>query len=260
MNWSSNAIGNNAFIEDGGLFYYLVPRENLVVEIIDHMFLLMAKNYDHMSRTAFENDLNVKQYVGMIARADDELVGFTIYAVNPKGSGTSEYNIIFSGDTIIDPAYWGTQIIVKGWTMSVGWISKSDKSKKWYWYLMSKGHRTYLYLPLFFESYYPAPEPGKDESLLKVIAHEVSSLMYGGYWKPEKGIIEFPDNQGSLKKELSDDSFKKSKSPNIAFFLEKNPGFEKGDELVCITEISADNFRRSVKNHFLRGHEGIPND
>lgn len=260
MNWSQIAIGNNAFIEDGGLFYYLVSRENLGPEIIDLMFVLMAKNYDHMSRVSFEKDLAVKQYVGMIASEDDELVGFTTYAVNPKGSGTENYNIIFSGDTIIDPAHWGTQIIVKGWTMSVGWISKSDQLKKWYWYLMSKGHRTYLYLPLFFESYYPAPEPGPEQYLFKSIAHEVSNLLYGEYWKPEKGIIEFSDNQGSLKKELSDDSFKKSKSPNIAFFLEKNPGFEKGDELVCITEISADNFRRSVKNYFLRGYEATSND
>lgn len=251
------SIGHQAFISDGGLSYFLVRRPDLGEELISTMYALMEGNYDCVDRNTFKADLGHKQYVGMITDEAEELVGFTTYAVDPKGSGTNDYHILFSGDTIIDPAHWGTQILMKGWTMSVGYISSSDPGRKWYWYLMSKGHRTYLYLPLFFEKYYPSPQPSDQEDVLKQIADEASVKIYGSFWKPVKGIIEFPSNQGSLKKVLNDDSFKKSKSPNIAFFLEKNPGFEKGDELVCVTEICAENFRRSVKNYFLMGYEGM---
>ena len=252
----NKCVGGKALMQDGLLSYFLIEREALTQELIDRMFSLMESNYDFVNKEAFTKDLNNKQYIGLITNELSDVVGFTTFAINPKNTGTADYNIIFSGDTILDPDHWGTQIVSKGWNVSVGLFCKSDPGKKWYWYLMSKGHRTYMYLPLFFESFYPSIVPSEVDEVLRNVADSVSSKLYGAYWQKEQGIIEFPQNQGALKNALVDDSFKKSKSPNIAFFLEKNPGFHKGDELVCITEISAANLKRSMKDYFLMGYNG----
>ena len=40
---------------------------------------------------------------------------------------------------------------------------------------------------------------------------------------------------------------------HIDFFLRRNPGFENGDELTCMTELSIDNMKRFTKNNVLEG-------
>jgi hypothetical protein len=39
----------------------------------------------------------------------------------------------------------------------------------------------------------------------------------------------------------------------VAFFLASNPGYAAGDELLCITELCAENLRPHARKHFLEG-------
>ena len=235
------------------LHYQLVARNTLSMDTVERMFDLMQHHYDYMSHDTFLSDLNQKQYVGVLYDNENIVQGFTTYAINPKNCGTMDYNILFSGDTILSPEHWGTQELVRGFCHSVGQFAASDKTKKWYWYLLSKGHRTYMYLPLFFEGYYPSLNPPPNELILRSVVNEVSQKMYPKYWLPDLGILRFDGHFGQLSKELAEGTFQKANKPHIAFFLQKNPQFFEGEELVCLTELTPDNLKRIAKEYILKG-------
>jgi hypothetical protein len=138
------------------LEFVLLKREELNETDIHRMYELMEQSYDHVNYQTFVHDLSNKDYVGLLFDKFKVIQGFTTFGINPKGTGTAQYSIIFSGDTIISPHHWGTQEMMRGWGISVGKIMASDITKTWYWFLLSKGHRTYMYLPLFFNENYPS--------------------------------------------------------------------------------------------------------
>ena len=235
------------------LRYTNILTKDLTQASLGRMFLIMEQNYSSISRISFDKDLENKQFIGVLTDNNKVIQGFTTYAINPYETGTPEYNILFSGDTIISPEYWGSQELVRGWCKTVGGLIAGSPEKKWYWFLLSKGHRTYMYLPLFFEKYYPAYDKVKEADLFPII-NACANNMYGESWDPSKKVIAFKKSHGELKKIHSETTFKKVKSSaHISFFLERNPGFEKGDELTCMAELNVDNMRRFAKNIVIEG-------
>jgi hypothetical protein len=235
------------------LVYSHICSKNLTQSSIERMYCIMEQNYSSISFPSFKNDLKNKQFIGLLKDIDNQIQGFTTYAINPFGLGNSEYNILFSGDTIISPPYWGSQELAKGWCTTVGGLISGNPEKKWYWFLLSKGHRTYLYLPLFFKKYYPAVNKSEQADLFPII-NKCANAMYGSNWKPKKKVITFDKSHGELKKIHAETTLKKVKSNvHIDFFLRRNPGFENGDELTCMTELSIDNMKRFTKNNVLEG-------
>ncbi|MBP7645103.1 MAG: hypothetical protein KA767_17285, partial [Saprospiraceae bacterium] len=56
-------------------------------------------------------------------------------------------------------------------------------------------------------------------------------------------------SHGALKTEMTEATFKKRNSPYISFFLDRNPGFVNGDELVCIVPLTPENLIRSAREY-----------
>ena len=227
----------------------LTYKLKLVTEIsedeLKRMFTVMSANYDYITIEAFKKDLSNKDYAGILLDDNLNIQGFTTFAINPKNYQHPEYNILFSGDTVISSDYVGSQELGKGWCKTVGSILAKFPEKKWMWYLMSKGYKTYLYLPFFFNKYYPAAKESEHENH-QSIAHQCSTHFFGNEWNKKKGIVQFTNKIGQVKKEHAQKSFKKS-NLYVDYFLERNPGFVNGDELVCIAELAIDNFKRFPK-------------
>ena len=240
-------------MKNSKLVYSHICSKNLTQSSIERMYCIMEQNYSSISFPSFKNDLKNKQFIGLLKDIGNQIQGFTTYAINPFGLGNSEYNILFSGDTIISPPYWGSQELAKVWCTTVGGLISGIPEKQWYWFLLSKGHRTYLYLPLFFKKYYPAVNKSEQADLFPII-NKCADAMYGSNWKPKKKVITFDKSHGELKKIHAETTLKKVKSNvHIDFFLRRNPGFENGDELTCMTELSIDNMKRFTKNNVLEG-------
>jgi len=235
----------------------LIPIGQLSSVQRTRMYDLFAANYDKTSEQQFFDDLSNKQFILLLTDEVNIIQGFSTVGVNPKGCGTADYNILFSGDTIISPEHWGTQELAKGFTETVGKLVASDEEKDWYWFLMSKGHRTYMYLAIFFEAYYPHVKEGHPK--LKQILDKVAFTLFGNYWKPEADLIVFPESMGELSSELAQGTFDKQKNKHVAFFLEKNPRFYKGEELACITPLHLENFHPRMRKYWEQGYEeGLP--
>ena len=207
---------------------------------------LMTAHYEAVPWDRFEADLSAKDEVLLLHDMDETLRGFTTLAWNPVGH-LDEGDILFSGDTIIDRRCWGTQELVRAFCRRAGeW--KAANGRRLFWFLISKGHRTYLYLPLFARRFHPHPE--NEETEWAGLAGRVANRLFGESWKPEEGVIRFPESQGHLREEwvIGRDS-----NPWVHYFLECNPGYARGEELVCFTEMDESNLRRGALAAFREG-------
>ncbi len=143
--------------EPHSLPYQLVPREALPVEDALRLHMLMETCCDHVSFERFSEDLERKDWVLLLHDSSGIIQGFSTLALNPCGLNGSNYDILYSGDTVIHPKHWGGQALVQGFFNTAGSIL-ANRRRPLYWYLLTKGHRTYMYLPLFFRQYFPAAE------------------------------------------------------------------------------------------------------
>ena len=233
------------------LKYKLLSIDKINNDHIKRMFILMQENYDYINQDNFNNDLLNKDYIGLLIDNKNIIQGFTTYLINPKKYFHKKYNILFSGDTVISEDFVGTQALAIGWCETVAFFIRKYPRKKLLWYLMSKGHRTYLYLPYFFKKYYPAIDKNINNNHYKEIINECSSHIFCENWNPKKGIVQFNDKVGQIKQQHIKKLYSK-KNRYIDFFLEKNPGFSNGDELICMAEISSENLMRLPKLIFER--------
>ena len=207
---------------------------------------LMTVHYEAVSWDRFDKDLSAKDEVLMLHDAESALRGFTTIAWNPAGH-FEEGDILFSGDTIIDRSCWGTQELVRAFCRRAGeW--KAASGRRLFWFLISKGHRTYLYLPLFARRFSPHPEAAETE--WATLAGRVAEGLFGDCWKPDEGVLRFPSSQGHLREDLA---VNRGESPWVRYFLERNPGHAHGEELVCLTEMDESNLRRGALAAFREG-------
>lgn len=236
------------------LKYKHVTCNNLDKDTLSSMLLLMQENYTDITEAQFLQDLSTKQFVGLLCDEYNQVRGFTTYAVNPNQSGTENYSVLFSGDTIISPEFWGTIELIRGWCFSVAQIMKTEPNKTWYWFLLSKGHRTFMYLPLFFEEYYPQLEGNpKQQAALFNLMETLAVKIYPELYQAGTGIIRFPYEGGELKESLAQGTFDKASKKQVHWFIQKNPYFYKGDELICLSKIDPANMRGFAKE-FLSQH------
>jgi hypothetical protein len=229
-----------------------VMRESLGDGEIERMFELMQANYDRVDKKSFVSDLSWKDEVLVLLDTAETIQGFSTLALNPLGCGADEYDILYSGDTIINPSHWGNQELVRGFCLAAGNI-RAERGKRLYWYLLSKGYRTYLYLPLFTHDYYPCDRGSEDTPRLRSIADQCSRRLFGEAWNSDLGVLKFATSRGQLNSQLADDTHRRVGNRHVDFFLRSNPGFVAGDELVCVAELSPANTRRIAGRFFRQG-------
>jgi hypothetical protein len=206
------------------------------------MYEIFARHYDCVSLEQFLIDLSEKDWVLVLRGSNGAICGFSTQKVFRVTVGCTPVRAVFSGDTIVDRAYWGEQELGRCWCRFVSSVYWEEPDAPLYWFLISKGYRTYLYLPLFFESFYPnceSPTPAFEQRLLDTLA----AAKFPEHYRPESGLIEFSQSHGQLKPHLAEISERRLRDPNVQFFLKRNPGYAAGHELACLAEISPLNMK-----------------
>jgi hypothetical protein len=67
---------------------------------------------------------------------------------------------------------------------------------------------------------------------------------YGDRYDDHLGIVRLPQAQ-VLRETFKEIPPGRQTNPHIQFFQQMNPGYLQGDELVCFTELSANNLTRA---------------
>lgn len=222
----------------------IVPIEQLDAAQQHVLFKLYAANYDAVDADRFEADLREKDYVILLLdSASGETRGFSTQKVFETADPAGErVRVLFSGDTIIDPEYWGEQELVRTWCRFAGRVLAREPRAPLYWLLISKGHRTYLYLPLFFDQHWPRFDRATPEYERELLAR-VARGRFGECFDAEAGLLRFDSSLGQLKPALASIPAGRLDDPRVRFFVERNPRYADGEELVCLARIGPDHMR-----------------
>lgn len=219
----------------------IVSCDALDKTTVQAMFDLYASSYADVTEQLFRRDLEQKTDVLLLTNADQQLCGFTTLEIYSSNAAGQAVRVLFSGDTVIDPAHWGSPAWALEWIRFAGVIARQQDTPL-YWLLIVKGHRTYRFLPAFAKHYIPHHkfrDPPDDRAMLSALAHE----KFGDSFDSTSGVLSFPTPQGRLVDDLADVSAKHRKLGPVSHFLKLNPRYRDGDELVCLCRLAQDNLR-----------------
>lgn len=216
------------------------------------MFELFEQYFDAVSLQQFLHDLENKTVIILLRDNDGNLQGFSTLEVIYFETDDGPAVAIFSGDTIIRHQHWGEHQLTDAWCYFAGQIKKQHPDIPLYWFLVVKGHRTYRLLPAFTRKFYPNYRE-KTPPKLQEIVDQLATEKFGDAYLPAAGVLHFPKSKGHLRAEWAELSNKVKAKPHVAFFLEANPGYTSGDELVCLTELCEKNMRFVSRTAFLEG-------
>lgn len=222
----------------------LVRQEELTAEERAAMYALLDAHFRNVTRPQFDHDLAEKNWAVMIERSG-VLLGFSTLAVYPAMVAGEQLNVVCSGDTVISPAAWGSMAFPRTWISSVYSISESLPPGRLIWLLLTSGFRTYRFLPVFWKEFYPRAGT-ETPAVWKHISQELAAARFGSQYCPDHGIVRFTSPQ-QLRADLESIPPSRQSDPDVEFFIQKNPGYIRGDELVCITELSPENLTNAGK-------------
>ncbi|MEB3221013.1 MAG: hypothetical protein VKS61_02950 [Candidatus Sericytochromatia bacterium] len=204
------------------------------------MLALMVAHFEGVSPEAFQHDLEQKRWVIVLRDAAGELQGFTTIGLDAVEVEGRRIEAVFSGDTIVHRDHWGTTELAQAWGRFVLSLARADGEAPLYWFLISKGHRTYRFLPLYFQAYWPRHDADTPPFEADVMA-QLAGARYPGCFDPEAGVLRFGGTKDRLRDELAEIPAGRLRDPAVRFFLERNPGYVHGDELVCLARLAPDN-------------------
>ncbi len=220
----------------------LVP----VAEIDDRrrrqMQALMEAYYENVTADSFNTDLDRKDWViQIIDRRSDEVVGFSTQVVIHTRVAGRELHALFSGDTIVADAQRGQRKLfqVSGWMLRR--LIEQHGQQDLFWFLTSKGYKTYRFLPLFFHEFYPrlaTPVPARYQAIIDALAGQLDAARYD----PARGVLRAEAYGCRLRPGAADLTADRLRDPDIGFFAAANPGAAEGDELCCLAPLTLANF------------------
>ena len=209
------------------------------------MFDLMRCNYDNITWAEFDTDLNEKDWVIVTRHPDNgQVMGFSTQQLYDQQTSEGPIKVLFSGDTIVDPEFWGSNPLAKLWGQLTLALMDTYPDHDLFWFLISKGYKTYRFLPVFFNEFFPrldTPTPRWAENILNGIANK----KFGDRYEAQHGIVYAALDGCRLKPNVAEISNRTS-DLNIRFFESSNPGHALGDELCCLARLSRRNFRSSA--------------
>jgi hypothetical protein len=228
-------------------------RDQLDAADAGRMYALYATYYAGTSAAQFAADLAAKDYVIELA-ANGALRGFSTLAVCRFRAAGAERRALYSGDTIVDHRYWGEQALASAFCGLAGALKAAEPGTPLHWFLITKGHRTYRYLGAFAHEYYPHPARPTPRAAAECI-DAMARAQFGAAWKPDLGIVRFEPAQARLRAEWAEPRPVLAGRAEVRFFLQRNPGHGRGDELCCLTELAAANLRGAARRAFLEGYD-----
>jgi hypothetical protein len=221
----------------------VVETCTLSATLRDAMFTLLTSHFEGVDRRTFERDLDEKRCAILLEDDASRLHGFSTMVVYESQAAGRSVWVVYSGDTIVDRAWWGTPALARSWVRAVRQLAPANV-RDVYWLLLTSGFRTYRFLPVFFRDFCPRYDSQwcLEQELLSALARERFGPQYddvSGIVRLRKPQVLAPDLIGLPAGRLTD--------PHVAFFLTRNPGFVLGDELACLARIDDSNLTPAAR-------------
>lgn len=213
--------------------------EALTESDIRAMHALFCKYYENTDLETFTRDLSKKDGAVILRETQSGRIrGFSTVMMMKIRHAKGEAVGFFSGDTIVDKVYWGGSHMRFTFLRFLIQQKLRYFGRPIYWFLISKGYKTYLLLANNCEHYYPRYDQ-PDDPFLKSLAVAYSKRLYPEQFREDLGILEMGDGAQHLKGEVAPITQEmREKYPKIRFFDDRNPNWRRGDELPCVGEVT----------------------
>lgn len=205
---------------------------------IERMHSIFSKYYINHNKEQFVSDLFEKDKVILLRDSKlKSIKGFsTLLKVDLKPFGQNAVGI-YSGDTVLEKEYWGNKALGVAFLKYL-WSEKvKNPTRPVYWFLISKGYKTYLLMANNFKTYYPRVELATPPLYTRLMDSFYGHRFSKSY-KSDTGTIEFDNTACCLKEKVAEISEELLKNKKIQFFAKMNPNWHRGDELACIAEMT----------------------
>lgn len=219
----------------GALASTIVPVAAVDDATREAMWQLFSSYYCDSSRDSFVADLEEKHHVILLRRrSDGKLGGFSTLQRLERTVDGRDVIVIYSGDTLVAKEFWGQTALHNAFFRYIVTTKLRHPLRPVYWFLITKGYKTYLLLSRNFPVYWPRheqPTPAWEAALLDALGRE----KFGDRWLPERGVLRHEDGSGRLRPGVAPVGEEVvAAGPDIQFFTERNPGHAEGDELCCL--------------------------
>lgn len=220
------------------LYWKVQYTADLNDHLIRSMYGLYETYYDQISFEGFVADLMKKtEVILLFDREEGQLQGFSTLVSFMLKQGKRQIPCVFSGDTIIHERFWGQRSLGIAFLIYMFKKKLANPSVPLYWFLISKGYKTYLLMANNFKEHYPRFEEETPAAMVDLIKQASDRLFPGCY--RENGTLVFPaDKAARLKHGVADIDQCLLNHPRIQFFTERNPDWKEGEELACLAEMS----------------------
>lgn len=210
------------------------------------MWTLFESAYAGATREAFTKDLFEKHHVIVLKDGEHRLQGFsTLLRLEVEGAV-----VVFSGDTIVAPGLWGQTALQRAFIWYLMTQRHARPGVAVYWFLITKGYRTYLLISRYFPNHWPrhdAPLPQRESTLLDTLCRS----KFGEAWDAEAGLLRYAGPEAvRLAESLAHVPKRLESDDDVRFFLQKNPRWAEGDELCCLARAD-DEFVEKTTRIFL---------
>jgi hypothetical protein len=208
--------------------------DGVTVTNIKQMYDLYSTYYENTSLDIFINDLSKKTGVILVVRkSDDRIVGFSTQTVLNLTIKGKRVRGVFSGDTIIDQRYWGNN---KLGVQFYRFLIREKLKHPWipfYWFLISKGYKTYMLMTNNCYKYYPHVDGNKEA--YREVTQAYCEQLFPEYFDKDKMLLDFGEQYVRLKEAIAEITPEiAAANPKIAYFEKMNPTWRRGTELPCL--------------------------
>lgn len=194
------------------------------------MLALMQRYYAGVEPARFERDLSEKQRLIRLLDAEGRLRGFsTIQELALEHEG-QRLLVVFSGDTVLDQGCWGAKQLQRAFTRYLMQALLERRGRQVYWFLITKGYKTYLLMRHNLISYPNHAEPTPPH--VQAVLDHVARLKFGDAYDATRGLLR--GGGQAVKPPFQDLDTQAESDPDVRFFLRANPGHARGDELCCL--------------------------
>ncbi len=222
------------------------------------MYELFSRQFENVSIGQFVQDLDQKNWVLLLRGDDGALTGFSSMQIYDVTAADRKLTVVYSGDTVVDSDTWRDSALSYYWMGAIDYLCRLHKKERLYWFLLVSGYRTYRFLPVYSQFFYPRydqPTPDDIQSIMDTVAHE----RFGNQYDARKGVVHL-SVPAILKDGFRGVPENRLTDPHIAFFVQRNPRHEQGDELVCLTELSEGKLTRLGQRMWQKGRKLFPDD
>jgi hypothetical protein len=203
------------------------------------LFALFQQFYANTNYKQFQADFEEKNWLIRMTDAG-RLAGFSTQELIDLPIDGNPTRFLFSGDTIVHPDYWQKSHLAGAFGHLFQHI-QSRTTSPLYWFLISKGFRTYRFLPVFFKQFHPMLSGNNNE--LKPLLDAIATHKFGSCYNSATELIEFEKTKDHLEGPFAEIPNNRNADAHIDFFLRRNPNYRTGTELAGIAPLT-DNLTR----------------